>query len=112
MLMKDVLYFGKPVTVGCDEQCHKAWGINNRPKRQLSDDPDDYVFLADHELGFAPADPGTYEGECAKPREKSERMNKWCVRECERNAMEDKGTPLTLPDLENPRPNMGSRLCV
>ncbi len=69
----------------CDGNCSKAWGINTRSKIQLSDDVDDTVYLADDELGTAPEDPGTGEGGHAKPRNESERLNKWCARECERS---------------------------
>lgn len=79
-----VVYFGEKAKVNCDGNCGKAWGINSRPRVQLSDDDDDYAFLADDELGEAPADPGTYEGGHAKPASVTEFPNKWCVRECER----------------------------
>lgn len=85
-ISKVVTAFGRPTRIGCDAQCDKAWGINNRPKIQFSDDPDDYAFLADHEVGTAPEDPGTYEGGHAKPTTPEERLNKWCFRECERCA--------------------------
>lgn len=78
--------------------CHKAWGINNRPKEQLSDDDDDYAFLADSELGEAPEDPGTYEGGHAKPTRAEDRLNKWCFRECERSCIAKRGEALTPPD--------------
>lgn len=81
-----VQYFGQPMAVACDRKCHKAWGINSRPKVQLSDNEDDYAFLADDELGDAPADPGTYEGADAKPASPDQFPNRWCVRECERCA--------------------------
>lgn len=75
--------FGLPILLACDGKCEKAWGNNGRPKRQLSDDSDDYEFVADSELGDAPADPGTYEGGDAKPIDRTH--NKWCFRECERS---------------------------
>lgn len=96
-----VPYFGQPMAVACDRKCSKAWGINNRPKVQLSDDPDDYAFLADDELGEAPVDPGTTEGGVGKPLTSDEFPTKWCVRECERCARSKPGEylqPLTLPD--------------
>jgi hypothetical protein len=85
-ISRRIIYFGQPGVVVCDARCSKAWGINNRPSISFSDDPDNYAYLADDELGQAPADPGTYEGGCAKPTEPGERLNKWCVRECERLA--------------------------
>lgn len=82
--MREVTYCGQPMFVDCDRNCAKAWGINVRPRAQLSDDPDDYAFLADNELGDAPIDPGTYEGDHAKPLTPDAFPNKWCVRQCER----------------------------
>lgn len=102
--VKLITWFGQPAAVACDGRCDKAWGINNRPKESLSTDEDDYAYLADGELGEAPADPGTYEGDKAKPLPDEPKLNKWCVRECERcklyghlerNANEP---PETLPD--------------
>ena len=81
-----IIYAGQPMKVVCDRNCAKAWGIQCRPEVQLSDDPDDYAFLADGELGEAPIEPGTYEGGEAKPLSPYEFPNKWCVRECERCA--------------------------
>lgn len=96
-----ITYFGQKAKVACDRQCSKAWGTNNRPRVQLSDKEDDYASLADGELGDAPVDPGTYEGDQAKPHSPDEFPNKWCVRECERCAMSAPGEwmlPLGLPD--------------
>lgn len=96
-----VPYFGRAMRVICDRNCNKAWGINSRPSIHLSDDPDDYAFLADGELGDAPVDPGTYEGGQAKPLTPDDFPTKWCVRECERcektGPMEYE-KPLELPD--------------
>lgn len=80
-----ILFFGQKMKIVCDEKCEKAWGKNNRPRILLSEDGEDnFVLLADSELGIAPQDPGTYEGSDAKPTESWEKPNKWCVRECER----------------------------
>lgn len=109
---KLIQYFGQPAKVNCDRNCAKAWGINNRPKVQLSDDPDDYEFLADHELGDAPKDPGTYEGRDAKPLSPDVFPNRWCIRECERCAMshpEQWDLPLELPSFAERRPNIPKR---
>lgn len=99
---KIVQYFGNPCKVACDGNCKKAWGINQRPKEHISGDDDDVVFLSDSELGEAPENPGTYEGGQGKPRSKSEMLNKWCFRECERSAHTPYGgnanDPLVLPD--------------
>ena len=96
-----ITYFGEKTKVNCDRKCGKAWGIQNRPKEQLSDDPDDYAFLADGELGEAPGDPGTYEGGHYKPSSPDEFPNKWCVRECERCSISAPGEfarPLEIKD--------------
>lgn len=84
---KEIIYCGQEAKVACDEKCSKAWGINNRPKLQLSDDENDTCYLSDDELGEAHADLGTYEGGYAKPTCVEAMMNKWCVRECEQSSM-------------------------
>ena len=73
-----IMYFGQTAKINCDGNCSKAWGRNSRPR-----DSNDQM-LADHELGTAPEDPGTYEGGHAKPLNSDSFANKWCVRECER----------------------------
>ena len=97
-IVSDGTYFGFPVTLACDGQCEKAWGINNRPEVQLSKDEDDHAYLSDDELGNAPVDPGVYEGGHAKPRRPVMTHNKWCARECERCRMVDRGEPIELRD--------------
>lgn len=110
VIAKSITYFGKPHLLMCDACCSKAWGINSRPKVSLSDDPDDYAFLADGELGEAPPDPGTYEGGQAKPIKEEGRLNKWCARECERSVMAPQGkTGDLLPDYSRRFPNMPNR---
>lgn len=123
MIGKLIIYLGQPMLLACDARCDKAWGINSRPKKMLSENPDDYVYFSDDELGTAPKDPGTYAGGYGKPVPGSfayegehgkpvpalkgamtEDMNKWCARECERSSM----TPVAvkLPDFVNPKPNI------
>ena len=126
MIKRNITFCAQTAAVVCDENCAKAWGRSKRPLRYFSGDPmadglsakeqdrrrDDYVYLSDSDLGQAPVDPGTTEGDHRKPRTLEQRMNKWCVRECERCAMSEPGQwreALALPDLENPRPNMGWR---
>jgi len=113
MLEKKITFCGREVTVACDGQCHKAWGIQIRPRFQLTDDPDDHAYAADHELGFAPADPGTYEGDHAKPCASVATdpaiINQWCVRECERMSMHDAGEPVTLRTFDKRRYNIPRR---
>lgn len=91
MIARQITYFGQPAVVACDARCDKAWGSVTRPSEPVSDADDDVVFLADDELGEAPADPGTYEGGHAKPVSRDDRLNKWCVRACERCAMSRPG---------------------
>lgn len=104
-----ITYFGQQAKVNCDRKCNKAWGINNRPKVQLSANEDDYAYLADGELGTAPVDPGTYEGGEAKPLSPDEFPTKWCVRECERSNMSEPGQymlPLTIKRFDERRYNI------
>lgn len=102
-------YFGKPIVLACDGQCHKAWGIMDRPQVYLSCNEDDYAYLADGELGYAPADPGSYEGPDAKPLDLPERHNKWCARACERCYMGDPDKPIVLWDLSQRTYNYHNR---
>lgn len=108
-----ITYCGQRARVACDGNCKKAWGMNNRPKQQLSSDEDDYAYLADGELGEAPDDPGTYEGGEAKPEGAWQFPTKWCVRECERSEMSaplqfDK--PLVLRDFSKRVQNIPQEL--
>lgn len=91
MITKQITFFGKLAIVGCDAKCEKAWGINRRPRIRRSDDGS-CEYFADDELGVAPKNPGTYEGDEAKPTREEDRLNKWCVRECERCAINKCGT--------------------
>lgn len=104
-----IQYCGQSAKVCCDGNCRKAWGQNNRPKAWLSDHEDDYEYLADSELGEAPADPGTYEGGIGKPGSVIEFPTKWCVRECERCNMSDPGRygePLPVLSFDDRRKNL------
>ena len=101
---KIITYFGQKAKVKCDEKCNKAWGANTRKKQQLSKDEDDWAYLSDDELEKAPIDPRTYEGGQAKPTNKENIPNKWCVRECERCVMSTPNEfdkPLLLKDFTN-----------
>jgi len=77
-----VTYFGQQVFLKCDGRCDKAWGATSRPTRWIDEETGDREFLTDDELGEAPLDPQTYEGDHAKPL--NGKHNKWCARECER----------------------------
>ena len=98
MLKKAITYFGQPAVLACDGRCNKAWGINHRPRVQLSGDPDDYEWLTDFELGEAPINPGTFEGRDGKPVRPKQQLNKWCARECERSVLAKPGETIELPD--------------
>jgi len=96
-----ITYCGETAKVICDGKCHKAWGMNDRPKIQLSENEDDHAYLADSELGEAPDDPGTTEGFERKPKSIESFPNRWCVRQCERCRMSDINQwkePLEMPD--------------
>lgn len=97
-LTSEGTYFGQPITLGCDMNCDKAWGGQNRPRVYLSMNEDDWAYLADHELDIAPMHPGTSEGDECKPRRPIWQHNKWCCRECERCEMVDRGKPIILHD--------------
>lgn len=102
MIAKCVLFFGKPALIACDAQCHKAWGINKRPEVELDpDNDDDTAYLADDELGEAPADPRTYEGGDGKPQTPEQRLNRWCARECERRSTFALGALVTAAELRS-----------
>jgi hypothetical protein len=69
-ISRKVTYCGVPSIVRCDAKCEYAWGRNGPP----------------HERGsIAPLNPGTYEGIDAKPLTNEQRLNRWCIRECERS---------------------------
>lgn len=76
-LIKRVIFCGVETAIACDGRCEKAWGFRTRSRNSEG-------FLRDEQLGLAPENPGTSEGECIKPQNESERLNKWCARECER----------------------------
>lgn len=71
IIARTITYFGHPVVVCCDAGCECAWGRNYVGKRDFP----------------APADPGTYEGPDGKPQAEGDRLNRWCVRECERSVI-------------------------
>jgi hypothetical protein len=70
-------------------------GSNSHPRVQLSGHVDDFAWLADGELGDAPADPGTYEGLAMEGKPATvtgpDDLNRWCVRECERMSVSEPG---------------------
>ena len=79
MFIRLVTYFGQPLAVMCDGRCDKAWGRTQRPEHPNGE------WFRDNELGYAPVNPGTYEGGEGKPLPPSAKLSsKWCIRECER----------------------------
>jgi len=107
MIAKQIIFFGNILILSCDKKCHKAWGINNRRRRELSEDEDDFEWFSDDELGDAPIDPGTYEGGHSKPYHASDLLNKWCARECERSVMAKPCENFELKDFSKRIKNMG-----
>lgn len=106
MIQRQMTWFGRSATLACDGECHKAWGITQRPHIAFDPaNPDDIAWLSDSEAGAAPAEPGTYEGGDAKPRSPQERLNKWCARECERSRIAEAGEAIELPDYTKRRFN-------
>ena len=103
-----ITFCGQQVDVACDRRCDKAWGRDIRPRKQLSENPDDYVCVSDSDLGRAPFPSNSTEGDQGKPSGTSHHgpLNKWCVRACERCVMVDAGRTITLPDLARPLPNI------
>jgi hypothetical protein len=116
LLARPILFCDDWAIITCDGRCDKAWGMQNRPKRMLSADPDDYVYLADDDpmIGQTPnsSELGS-EGDEEKPSDSalqakySYLMNRWCARACERATML---TDVVVCDMANPRPNKHSRL--
>lgn len=114
MIVKPLNFAGQQATHACDGRCDKAWGINKRPSipsradRDAQENPDDYAYLSDDELGTAPIHPGTTEGPHAKPvnARGPDDINKWCVRECERAWLSPPGHPDAPPKL----PDFSARL--
>jgi hypothetical protein len=124
---KIIQFLGQPAKVNCDENCHKAWGINSRPRiypeigekvfgldnasiwpDRYDVDENNYVYLSDDELPEAPIDPGTEEGGEKKPVNKQGIPNKWCYRECERCNISDPGQwdqPLPVKEFKERKSN-------
>ena len=83
MLITELTAYGRSVNLVCDQKCEKAWGILQREKVKLSSDDEYFEYMADGELGIAPENLQTYEGDDAKPLDRQH--NRWCLRECERS---------------------------
>jgi hypothetical protein len=85
MICSRIAAFGTTGILVCDGRCDKAWGYDQRPHIKVSDE--DIEYLADDELGTAPPDPGTVQGDDSKPQNENEYHNAWCERYCERSIM-------------------------
>ncbi len=109
MIQKEIIYAGRTLIAACDGLCTKAWGVDSRPEIELDkNNPDDYAYLADNELGEAPVNPGTYEGPSAKPLSDEPKFNKWCVRQCERCDTFSPNEEIVLPDFSKRKYNIPS----
>lgn len=98
---KEITAFGRPLIIACDGKCEYAFGVNGRPYKQLSEDPDDIVWLSDEEAGLAPVSGKTCtiaEGNDCKPSNEHEVLNRWCYRECERCVGAEPGEKIELKD--------------
>lgn len=84
-IAKRIKFCGADVLLVCDAKCEKAWGMNHRPRE--NENEEDSPYMKDERLGIAPINPGTSEGADFKPVHVSERLNKWCARECERASL-------------------------
>ncbi len=103
MLTKEIKWFNRKAILACDGKCSKAFGINLREKINLDpNDEDDYYYLSDDEVGIAPIDTGIYEGGHPKPNNESQKLNKWCARECERSSIFEIGEEIKLTDFSKP----------
>ena len=96
----EIIYFQQKAVISCDLKCYKAWGTNTRSRVQISENEEDWAWLADDELGMAPEISPTTEGDHHKPNpsEEGNVHNRWCVRECERSVMTKPGEPIVLRD--------------
>ncbi|VAW78419.1 hypothetical protein MNBD_GAMMA12-616 [hydrothermal vent metagenome] len=77
-----ITFMGQKSRVACDRKCFKAWGINNRPEHENENSVDlltEVIYLRDHELGNAPNDARTTEGDNTKPLSPDSFPNKWCI---------------------------------
>lgn len=95
----------------CDGKCQKAWGIDQRPKRKLSLEEDDWVYIRDSLLGEAEGGSDTEGGDGHPLRYNCpvvSRHNRWCARACERSVVifpTDMNKFFEIPNMENPKPN-------
>lgn len=54
MIARQITYFGQQAVVVCDAKCGKAWGFRNRPRLDLSDDPDPSEQASAFRPGWVP----------------------------------------------------------
>jgi hypothetical protein len=74
------------------------------------------VYLGDDRVGEAPppgqteiASEGWEMKPSAAPLADASKLNKWCARQCERSTIAKLGEPVSLPDMQDPEPNMPHR---
>lgn len=105
MKITEIIYFGNPAKIVCDEKCNKAWGWSDRPKIYFDPDKEEdieilkdkvkdwdaFYLIPDTELPDAPNSPGSFECFEYKPTSydnpEEHKHNKWCCRACERCRM-------------------------
>ena len=96
MLAKAITFLGQSAVLICDNGCAQAWGLNSRPTVEVAGRT---FYISDNEQR-APDNPGTEEGGHMKPAnvENAYKLNRWCVRECERSTLVQSGEEFKLPD--------------
>lgn len=111
LLAKRIRYCGFEAIVVCDGKCDKAWGMSKRPVLTAYPDGSPKDFAPDADLGTAPLLPGTSEGmdgpemsRKPQPEHPEHRLNKWCVRECERATMLPDKPGFRAPGVWGPLP--------
>lgn len=95
----------KNKTYACDKLCDRSYGRSSRPQVQYSDNPDDWAWLADHEI----PEKATEEG---KPRGMSQYLDAAACRDCERKVSVDSALDLVniqLPDFSRRVANIPGR---
>ena len=112
LLAKPIMFCGHNLIIYCDGRCDLAWGIEKRPRKMLSKtDPDDFCYLGDEDPDIGappPLEQCGSEGGDLKPSaasltsSDSPRMNRWCVRACERSIGIEEPR---LRDLKHPQRN-------
>ena len=107
LLARPMLFCGREIVLACDGRCDLAWGMERRRRRMLSaGDPDDFVYLGDGhpDVGSPPpprelgCEGGDFKPSAVQLTDGSDKMNRWCARQCERSV----GIEPRLPNLVSP----------